>query len=66
MRKSDPEVIKIDPSEEKEIIFWPENLTEEIKRDWPVEMRKEGGFQLGRVQQGERVDLPLHVSPNLR
>ncbi len=52
MRKCDPEVIKIDPSEEKEIIFWPENLTEEIKRDWPVEMRKEGGFQLGRVQQG--------------
>ena len=52
MKKSGAEIIKIDPSEEKEIVFWPENLTEEIKNDWPVEMRKEGGFQLGRVQQG--------------
>jgi len=45
-------IIKIDPSEEKEVIFWPESLTEEIKQDWPLEMRKEGGFQLGRIQQG--------------
>ena len=52
MRKSKPEIIKIDLSEEKEVIFWPLNLTEEIKDDWPVEMRKEGGFQLGRIQQG--------------
>jgi len=52
MRKSESEIIKIDPTEEKEIIFWPQNLTDEIKNDWPVEMRKEGGFQLGRVQQG--------------
>lgn len=52
MTKSDPEVIRLDPADEKEIIFWPQSLTEEIKQDWPIEMRKEGGFQLGRVQQG--------------
>jgi phage-related protein len=52
MRKSKSEIIKIDPTEEQEIIFWPDNLTEEIKNDWSLEMRKEGGFQLGRVQQG--------------
>jgi len=52
MKKDKLEIIRIDTSEEKEVIFWPETLAEEIKNDWPVEMRKEGGFQLGRVQQG--------------
>lgn len=51
-KKTGPEIPKIDPSDEKEVRFWPEKLTEEIKDNWPVEMRKEGGFQLGRVQQG--------------
>lgn len=44
--------IAIDPSQEKEVIWFPETLADEIKRNWPVEMRKEVGFQLGRVQQG--------------
>lgn len=44
--------IRINPSPEKEVIWFPENLTEEIKQNWPVELRKEVGFQLGRVQQG--------------
>lgn len=44
--------MKIDPSEEKEVVFWPENLVEEIKKNWPAEIKREGGFQLGRVQQG--------------
>ncbi len=47
-----PEIIKIDPAEEKEVIWWPQSLTDEIKNDWPQAMKKEGGFQLGRVQQG--------------
>ena len=28
------------------------NTLSEIKKDWPTVMMKEGGFQLGRVQQG--------------
>lgn len=51
-KKTGPEIPKIDPSDEKEVRFWPDKLTEEIKDNWPVEVRKEGGFQLGRVQQG--------------
>jgi phage-related protein len=46
-----PDVIKIEPAEEKDVIWWPESLTDEIKKDWPKTMIKEGGFQLGRVQQ---------------
>ncbi len=49
MKKIEPQ---INEAEEKEVIWWPQKLTDEIKSDWPVEMRKEGGFQLGRVQQG--------------
>jgi phage-related protein len=52
MSKIGPEVVGIDPFDEKDVIFWPASLTEEIKKDWPVEMRKQGGFQLGRIQQG--------------
>lgn len=52
MKKDESEIIRIDPSEEKEVIFWPESLTAEIKKDWSIVMKKEGGFQLGRVQQG--------------
>jgi len=52
MKKPEPEIIKIERSEEKEIIWWPPTLPDEIKKDWPLEMKKEGGFQLGRVQQG--------------
>lgn len=44
--------VQISSSEEKEVIWWPEKLTDEIKKNWPMEMRKEVGFQLGRVQQG--------------
>jgi len=60
MKKSEPEIIKIDPSEEKEVIWWPQALTNEIKKDWPLEIKKEGGFQLGRVQQGLE---PNHYRP---
>jgi phage-related protein len=46
--------------DEKEVFWWPENLTDEIIKDWPEPMRKEGGLQLGRVQQG--LD-PNHFRP---
>ena len=52
MKKSESKLVKIDPTDEKEVIFWPPNLVDEIKKDWPEFMRREGGFQLGRVQQG--------------
>jgi phage-related protein len=39
-------------TEEKDVIWWPERLKEEIREDWPEPVRKDGGFQLGRVQQG--------------
>lgn len=52
MKNDDLRRVQITPSDEKEVFFWPEKLTEEIKKDWPESMRKEGGFQLGRVQQG--------------
>jgi phage-related protein len=44
--------VQFDPSDEKEVFWWPEKLKDEIKNEWPEQMRKEGGFQLGRVQQG--------------
>jgi phage-related protein len=47
-----PEVLKLDPTDEKNVVWWPANLTEEIKQDWPVDVRKEVGFELGKVQQG--------------
>lgn len=49
---TEPEIFKLELADEKEVIFWPAKLAEEIKEVWPVEMRKAGGFQLGRVQQG--------------
>ena len=45
-------VIEINPQEEKEVIWRPGKLKEEIKKDWPEQMRRDVGFQLGRVQQG--------------
>lgn len=44
--------VQINSNDEKEVIWWPEKLKEEIRDDWPEQMRKDGGFQLGRVQQG--------------
>jgi phage-related protein len=44
--------IRLDSHDEKEVIWYPENLKDEIKRNWTNEMRREIGFQLGRVQQG--------------
>ncbi len=52
MTKNKPKTLEIDPAEEKQVIFWPDRLRDEIKKDWPEAMRKEGGFQLSRVQQG--------------
>jgi len=52
VKRHSSKVIKIDPTEEKEVIFWPPSLVDEVKKDWPEYMRREGGFQLGRVQQG--------------
>jgi len=51
-KKQEPEKPKTEEKEEKDVVFWPENLTDELKKDWPEAMRKEGGFQLYRVQQG--------------
>jgi phage-related protein len=56
VRKPEPRIVKIDPAEEKEVIFWPPSLAGEIKKDWPEDMRREGGFQLGKVQQGLEPD----------
>ena len=56
MKRSRPKTVKIDPVDEKEVIFWPLSLKDEIRKDWPESMRKEGGFQLGRVQQGLEPD----------
>ncbi len=50
MTTPEPENFKIELADEKEVR--PAKLAEEIKEDSPVEMRKAGGFQLGRVQQG--------------
>ena len=44
--------VEIDTDEEKEVIWWPEKLKEEIKQDWSESARKDVGFELGRVQQG--------------
>jgi len=32
MKKGKPEIIKIDPFEEKEVIWWPQTLSDEIKK----------------------------------
>lgn len=49
-----PEVveIKIDTTDEKTVIWHPEKLRDEIKKVWPEQVRKDAGFELGRVQQG--------------
>jgi phage-related protein len=44
--------ININLKEEKEVIWRPEKLRQEIKKCWPDLVRKDVGFQLGRVQQG--------------
>jgi len=44
--------IEINSTEEKEVSWHPEKLKEEIKNDWPEQVRKDAGFELGRVQQG--------------
>jgi phage-related protein len=54
-KKPNPKTIqqlRINSLREKDVIWWPEKLTEEIKKNWPEKMCKEVGFQLGRVQQG--------------
>lgn len=48
--------LQIDSAHEKDVAWWPEKLKEEIKNRWSEQMRKEGGFQLGRVQQGLEPD----------
>lgn len=50
------QAVQIDSTDEKEVTWWPEKLVEEIKNNWPLKMRREGGFQLGRVQQGLEPD----------
>lgn len=56
MKRSIRKTVNINPDEEKDVIFWPPSLTDELKKNWPEAMRKEGGFQLGRVQQGLNPD----------
>jgi len=41
--------IEIDSHEEKEVFWHPEKLREEIKNKWPEQVRKDAGFELGRV-----------------
>lgn len=48
----EPQHAEEEDKNEREIAFWPESLKDELKKDWPESMRKEGGFQLYRVQQG--------------
>ena len=50
-KKQSSKRIELPPSV-KEVIWWPQNLTDEIKKNWPVDVKREGGLQLGRVQQG--------------
>lgn len=54
MKKS-PQPPKDEPEEskEKEVIWWPPSLTDEIKKDWPDPMKQQGGYQLFLVQQGK-------------
>ncbi len=42
MKKNESEILKIDPTEEKEIIFWPENLTEKSKMIGQLRCEKKG------------------------
>jgi phage-related protein len=44
--------LRINSANEKVIRWWPENLKRELKENWPESLRKQVGFQLGRVQQG--------------
>lgn len=48
--------IQINSVTEKDVVWWPEKLKEEIKQNWPEKMRKDVGFELGRVQQGLEPD----------
>jgi hypothetical protein len=50
--KAQLEPVRIDLVEEREVIWWPDKLSEEIRNDWPLSARKDVGFELGRVQQG--------------
>ena len=40
------------PPEPKNVIWWPESLTDDIRKDWPASMKQQGGYQLFLVQQG--------------
>lgn len=51
-KQPEPDKGKPEAPEGKDVIFWPANLTDELKKHWPDSMRREGGFQLYRVQQG--------------
>jgi phage-related protein len=44
--------IEIDPQVEKEVVWHPETLRAEIRLNWPDQVRKDAGFELGKVQQG--------------
>jgi phage-related protein len=44
--------VQMDSASEKDVVWWPPDLPQLIRREWPEETRKEVGFQLGRVQQG--------------
>lgn len=44
--------VEINDKDEKEVVWYPEGLKEQIKKAWPEQVRKDAGFELGRVQQG--------------
>ena len=53
MQKKQPrrrvQEIQIDLDNGMEVFWRPENLKEEIRKNWPEQMQKDGGFQPGRV-----------------
>ncbi len=52
-KEPQPPEEKSEEQDLKEVIWWPPSLTDEIKKDWPAEMKQQGGYQLFLVQQGK-------------
>lgn len=46
--------------DEREIVWWPSSLVEEIKKEWPSSMKQQGGYQLYLLQLGKT---PLRYRP---
>ncbi len=44
--------ILVDSAKEKEVIWFPDKLRLEIKNNWPEQVQKDVGYELGKVQIG--------------